>query len=61
MQDANVLEKNFTVEQEQVPPERCGVKSNISVSLAEAMLATSAVPMKYKPIKMNIEGSMKAQ
>ena len=56
MQDANVLEKNFTVEQEQVPPERCGVKSNISVSLAEAMLATSAVPMKYKPIKMNIEG-----
>ena len=56
MQDANVLEKNFTVEQEQVPPERCGVKSNISVSLAEAMLATSAVPMQYKPIKMNIEG-----
>jgi hypothetical protein len=39
-----------------VPPGRGVVNSCSSATLAEAMSATSAVPMVYKPVKMNRKG-----
>jgi hypothetical protein len=52
MQDVNVREKHFTEEQ----VERGVVNSCSSATLAEAMAATTAVPMVYKPVKVNLKG-----